>query len=51
MASLVCEAGLNNTAVYLLKLVRKKQEVNKDILNFMVGPINFMYVLHNFKVI
>lgn len=42
MASLVGEAGLNSTSLYLLKLVRKKQEINKNILNFIVDPINFM---------
>lgn len=42
MASLVGEAGLNSTSLYLLKLVRKKQEINKNILNFIVDPINFI---------
>jgi len=41
MASLVADAGLNVTSTYLLKLIRKKQEMNKHMLVFMVDPINY----------
>ena len=41
MASLIGEAGLNATSMFLLKLVRKKQEVNKNILKFLADPTNY----------